>query len=87
MMIVSVNPDTASPSGTPNPILATTLVVVVVGDRRVVDVVDSPDLVTVVVDSATSAGSGSPGAGARQIQPMMNAATTAPIPASRLQRP
>jgi hypothetical protein len=88
MVIVSVNPGTASPSGTPNPTTAG-VVVVVVGDGRVVEeeaAVSSVDVVLVM--TVASRCSGSLGDGDLSSQPYAKAATaTATIAMNRSGRP
>jgi hypothetical protein len=70
MVMVSVNPGTASSSGIRNPTVSVTVVVVVVA-RRVVDVVSR---IGVVVDVAGCVAEDSTGVGDRSSHPSRNAA-------------
>jgi hypothetical protein len=90
MIMVSVNPGTASPRGTSNPIVsAGWLVVVVGGGRTVVDTaaVVAAGSVDGTLEAADSAPSGdSVGAGERRNQPSAKAATTTPTTPAALNR-
>jgi hypothetical protein len=69
MVIVSVNPGTASPRGIPNPKTAGGSVVVVVDGRVVGEVASVASVSAVLGVTAASSGSDSPGDGDLSSQP------------------